>query len=480
MKRKCALLVFFLWLGNITTSLAADVSLEDARIVAQNWLGHYVMAYGSWAGSSSPYITRAELLRYQGNTLAYNFLVSPRGHIVVPSRDELPPVKLYSETTTTSMDQDSDIRDLIVDELFRVGQALDKRVQELARIDFRSTANGRLWEVFRSSEQDFSRRFNESTAAMEFLTYGPLTVTAWGQDEPYNLQTPRWFDGSRTYTGCAITAATQLMEYWNYPTTGQKATSYDWYNGADNILLSQNFALSTYDWTNMLLSYSGGSGTTEQQNAVAKLMSDVGIAFHTDYGPGGEYHQSGADCMEAATIFPYYFKYKDTLRRVDRTSYATDSDWMQVFMFETLSGRPSLLRLRDWINNVSHCVVVDGYRDSPLEQIHLNLGWADGNPPVEDEWYISNHIVTDPYIWTDVNYQAAVIGIVPKGGAAPSAASLISPSGGISTDIPTYTWTAVSNANSYYLWVDDNALCGKIRTWPRRQTSVAFSATNGF
>jgi hypothetical protein len=46
----------------------------------------------------------------------------------------------------------------------------------------------------------------------------------------------------------------------------------------------------------------------------------------------------------------------------------------------------------------------------------------------------------------------------------PGAATLISPSGTITTVTPTYTWNAVSNATWYYLWVDD-AAGNKIKQW---------------
>ena len=46
----------------------------------------------------------------------------------------------------------------------------------------------------------------------------------------------------------------------------------------------------------------------------------------------------------------------------------------------------------------------------------------------------------------------------------PNAATLISPSGTILTNKPTYTWNAVPNATNYYLWVDDSTGT-KIQQW---------------
>ena len=41
---------------------------------------------------------------------------------------------------------------------------------------------------------------------------------------------------------------------------------------------------------------------------------------------------------------------------------------------------------------------------------------------------------------------------------------LVSPAGGISTNIPTYTWTADPNSTWYYLWVDDST-GNRIKQW---------------
>ena len=49
--------------------------------------------------------------------------------------------------------------------------------------------------------------------------------------------------------------------------------------------------------------------------------------------------------------------------------------------------------------------------------------------------------------------------------APPGKATLVSPSGTISTSTPTYTWNAVSTATSYYLWVDEPSGTAVIQTW---------------
>ena len=46
-----------------------------------------------------------------------------------------------------------------------------------------------------------------------------LCTAEWGQENPYNLNCPKSF-GRRLYTGCVATAMSQIMYYYQYPTTG--------------------------------------------------------------------------------------------------------------------------------------------------------------------------------------------------------------------------------------------------------------------
>jgi subtilisin-like proprotein convertase family protein len=424
------------------SAFAGKVELARARQAAQNWLQNSARDK-RLVGKNSYRIIEQEPIIVKNQTVGYNFILSPRGHIIVPSRDELPVVKLYSFTSTLQMDQDSDTAKWIGEELFRVEDALDKHSAEMEGITHANTHNGRLWARFGKD----SAAFAQESAALPVeqaasLQLGPLLATTWDQGDPYNLNAPLWYTGEKTITGCVATAAAQIMKFWNYPTTGQNSTSYTWNNGSTNQTLSANFAASTYDWANMTNSY-GGASTTAQRQAVAKLMSDVGIAFEMVYGissSGG----SAANTMYGETVYPTFFKYKNTVQPVYRTSYASDSAWMQVFRNEVQSGRPSQFRLRD-PSAGGHSVVLDGYRDSPSEQIHLNMGWSE----LYDGWYVSNTIVTGGYSWSDVNYQAALIGIEPAAGQCnpPSSITVPASSGGSHT----VSWVASTTPGVTYL-----------------------------
>ena len=384
---------------------AGDVKLEKAELVAQNWIKSSFNDR-SQAIDPNTRIVGKEIITFKQRTVGYNFLLFPQGHIIVPSRDELPVVKLYSFTNTLSMEKDSETSQWIKEELYLLNEGIDAHQAEMAVVDHERTPNGRLWSLFDKDPAYFGQDYENAFGATESLSLGPILTTTWDQADPYNLHTPLWYNGTKTVTGCVATAAAQIMKFWNYPATGQGSTSYSWNNGSTNQTLSANFASSTYGWSSMTSGYGSGS-TTAQREAVAKLMSDVGIAFHMTYGTSAAGGSSAAT-LDGATVFPTYFKYKSTAHTVSRSSYASDSAWMQVFKSELQAGRPSQIRLRD-PSAGGHSVVVDGYRDSPSEQIHLNMGWSGSY----NGWYVSNNIVTGGYSWSDVGYQAAVVGIEP-------------------------------------------------------------------
>jgi subtilisin-like proprotein convertase family protein len=422
------------------SAFAGKVELARARQAAQNWLQNSARDK-RLVGNNIYRITGQEPVVVNKKTVGYNFILSPRGHIIVPSRDELPVVKLYSFTSTLRMDQETDVAKWISEELFGVEEVLDKHAAEMAGVNHADTHNGRLWARFGKDSALFSRESAALSAQQsEALSFGPLLSTTWNQSDPYNLNTPLWYNGQKTYTGCVATAAAQIMKFWNYPATGQNSTSYTWNNGSTNVTLSANFSTSTYDWGNMTNSY-GGASTTAQRQAVAKLMSDVGIAFNMGYGVSG----SAADTMAGTTVYPDYFKYKDTIHAVYRTSYVSDSAWMQVFNNEVQNGRPSQFRISGPPGG--HSVVVDGYQDSPSEQIHLNMGWSGSY----DGWYVSNNIVAGSYVFNNVDYQAAVIGIEPAVGASQCnpPASITVPSA--SSGTYTVSWGASTTTGVTYV-----------------------------
>ncbi len=189
----------------------------------------------------------------------------------------------------------------------------------------------------------------------------PLLKTKWNQDAPFNNQCP---------TGCVATATAQIMKYHEWPVTGKGSHSYTCeissvWGSTTTKTLSADFSQSTYQWSQMLNNYNG-SYTTAQANAVAKLMSDVGIAEEMGYGP-----ESGTSSYNAYYALKTYFDYDPTLRYVMRDFYELE-EWEQMLRDELDAHRP--VYYAGTGSAGGHAFVFDGYNTNGY--FHVNWGWG--------------------------------------------------------------------------------------------------------
>ncbi len=196
----------------------------------------------------------------------------------------------------------------------------------------------------------------------DFAAISPLCKTTWNQSEPYYNMTPT-IDSSQSATGCVATAMAQVMAYHKWPAKGNGSISYtDGYNNT----YSTDFSKSTYDWANMLDSYSG-SYTTAQANAVAQLMKDCGYSVKMNYSPS----ESGALGIYVACALVDYFDYAKDADAVYRIYY-TLSEWEELIYNQFKAYGPVMLTGQNSYGG--HAFVADGYSANGL--FHINWGWG--------------------------------------------------------------------------------------------------------
>ena len=195
-----------------------------------------------------------------------------------------------------------------------------------------------------------------------------LGETVWNQDSPFNDGCPVDYNGKRCVTGCVATATAQIMYYWKTPTVGTGSHSYTWTMGnGSQKTLSVNFSNSTYDWGNMKPSYNAGY-STQQGQAVAKLMYDVGVASDMQYGSSS----SGTSVQAAARALISYFGYDASMRMI-RPEYTGNRAFADQVLAELQAKRPVLIG-GSTRNNEGHAFVCDGYDGNGY--FHINWGWG--------------------------------------------------------------------------------------------------------
>ncbi|MBQ0102986.1 MAG: C10 family peptidase [Prevotellaceae bacterium] len=235
---------------------------------------------------------------------------------------------------------------------------------------------------------------------------GPLIKTKWGQDAPYNAQTPTYINSNNeeehSRTGCVATAMAQVMAYHKYPAVG-KGSHVDWWSVqvGDIRYESVNYGEATYNW----------DGMTEDD--IAKLMYHCGIAVDMEYDikeRGG----SGATDNKIGAALKTYFGYSKSVSYVEKKNYGTEASWTNLMMTELDNSRPVIYGAWDSHHDFGHELILDGYAKKSDTDVmfHINWGWdgaCDGYYAISalnpDNAYTNNDNVNDFY---DSNHVATI------------------------------------------------------------------------
>lgn len=196
---------------------------------------------------------------------------------------------------------------------------------------------------------------------VERADIAPMITTKWNQDAPYYDQCPT-YNGAKCYTGCVATAIAQIMYYHKWPEQGTGSYSYQW----NRTTLSADFSQSTYKWNAMTNTYNDNS-SAESKEAVAKLMSDVGIACNMRYSTTS----SGTLSIYAAQALSKFFGYDKGIRILSR-DYFTTTEWSDILYSELAASRP-IYYAGATLSREGHAFVFDGYHDG---YYHINWGWG--------------------------------------------------------------------------------------------------------
>lgn len=238
----------------------------------------------------------------------------------------------------------------------------------------------------------------------------PLVTTTWDQGAPYNNLCPKYSGNNRSATGCVATAMAQVMNYHQWPQSA--TTAIPGYTSYSYKLSLSSLPAVTFDWNNMLNSYSG-SASGAAADAVAKLMQYCGYSVEMDYGPS-----SGSNTDMVAAALKEYFDYNTTTTQFVSRSMYTAAKWADLIYHELANGRPVVYG--GMSSGGGHEFVCDGYKyENSTDLFHINWGWSgtsDGYFVLSaldpDEQGIGGSSSDDGF-----NYgQDAVIGIQPSTG----------------------------------------------------------------
>ena len=220
-----------------------------------------------------------------------------------------------------------------------------------------------------------------------------IETALWDQSAPYNLECPTVAEG-QCLTGCTQTASAIIMYHHRWPlaatgtTKPYTTTTYEYNIPGRNIN-------HTYDWDNMLFSYSDDY-TAEQGQAIATLMSDLGHANMADYGV----LETGA--LPNPVTMHENFGYSPNMALISRKGFTHD-EWFSMIRAEIDANNPVFYSGYNEAYTSGHAFVIDGYSDS--DYFHINWGWSgnfngfftlDNMRPIEEydfsyeQWMLAN------------------------------------------------------------------------------------------
>ncbi len=259
-----------------------------------------------------------------------------------------------------------------------------------------------------------------ASTARKTTSVSPLLATQWDQFPYYNAYCPTdpgaGSFGGHVVTGCVATATAQVMKFWNWPAHGVGLHSY---TTTSYGTLSADFGATTYAWGSMPV-----PKATSANAAVARLMSDVGIAVNMQYtaSESGAYVITSTspitNCAEYA--LKNYFDYKTSLHGEARASY-TDATWTGMLKADLDAGRPIIYDGAG--SGGGHCFVLDGYDGSG--NFHINFGWSGF-----DDGYFAISAINPAGVGTGGgsgsynSYQEAILGVEPNSGGSTTPASI--------------------------------------------------------
>ena len=351
-----------------------------ARIITQNEVERVAFIWLQNENSSKEFrIIKKNLsfinsidLKYRGEKIGYIINLDPKGFMIMSYISELSPVKFISYSSDYERIKDHPFIEAIKHDIYffmrKVGY---KREKAFGKSDsFVIDKNKIDIEQIKRNELVWKKLLSGNITQIEaiiFLNYGvtPLLLSRWGQDFPYNMNTP-YIDGKQPPTGCVATAMAQVMYYWKYPEKGHGSNSYKW-NGQT---LEADFNHKYY-WSKMRDSYDG-SEKEEENEAVARLLSDVGISVNMDYSMDGS-----SALINGNNSFVYFFKYSSDIHSVEKAEHSID-EWYDLIKNQIDEGWPliSCVWKKEEGETVAHAVVFDGYRRQVgVNQVHVNMGW---------------------------------------------------------------------------------------------------------
>ena len=338
-------------------AVADNVSVDEARAMANTFIkSHYMASPGSLKAPAMADIVLAHAepsTKLPRANVYYMFNIKGGGFIIVSGEDHALPVLAYSDEGQLDFNNISEpLQDIL--------SAYKAEIEYLLTHDIKAP-------------KSFKQTLNEGSPVV-----GPLTLTEWGPESPYNTQCPP-NNGTFSKVGCVAVAQAQYVYFWKYPVTCDSLPAYYGSRLKDTV---PALPPTTFEYNKMLLSYGYWNINTqkfvpydytqEQVYEVAKLCRYCGQASKMNYSAGS----STSDGVSKGLMILGY----DAAGKIISMADYELEDWHAIIK-GILDQEKPIMYMGFGTGSPSHAFICDGYTDD--DYFHMNLGWYGYN----NGWY---------------------------------------------------------------------------------------------
>ncbi|PKH51154.1 hypothetical protein CXF68_10870 [Tenacibaculum sp. Bg11-29] len=368
------------------STFANPINKKTAISVANKWLSNKLQRS---AKTNQKEILSLKEIHHNERVVYYIISFKKGGFVIVSADDSTKPILAYSDTSFFDTNLENPTTKTLLNgyKSFVYESALAQKTSKM-----KSANSG--WNRLLKSKSQNQRKTKVIAPFMDDILYT--------QSSGFQKFCPSDDDG-QAIVGCVATAMSQVMRYWEFPSTGSGKTSYN-HNKYGNI--SVDFETQQYDWDNM--------SKTRADDENAKLSYHAGVAVKMNYGTSAN-GGSGAYTTNALSSLKRNFKYNNGARMVYRYRYS-DNEWSNVIKEQLNEKRPVLYSGRSknledpTAGGAGHLFALDGYDTTDQgDFFHINWGWAGRS----NGYFYLTEMVTHggKYNWIDNN--AVIINLYP-------------------------------------------------------------------
>ncbi|MCI5141738.1 MAG: hypothetical protein D3909_08430, partial [Candidatus Electrothrix sp. ATG1] len=384
------------------SAMAKPTTDGQARRVVRYWLHQNQQPLETKMG---PEVLDVETFRNDAGQALYHVVsLQPDGFVIIAGDDQVEPIIAFISQGNYDPSLDNPLGAL-------VSRDVPGRIEHVRGFDMQSGGNGATafqqeneYDMVRKAQQKWGRldrELNEATSGSHDLLDGAISEEAslsdvrvepllgemsWGQstekggEQCYNLYTPHNY-----VCGCVATAMSQVMRFYQHPTTAVGTDSFTIEVDSDEeerSLRGGNGSGGAYNWSAMTDGPTISSSIARQ--AIGALTHDTGVSVNMSYTSGS----SATDTLRAADAFVDTFGYSNAIKGYNSGDNIPSAERDAMTNANLQADYPVLYGIRRYDEEnetwYGHAVVCDGYGyDNSTMYHHLNMGWSGGS----NAWY---------------------------------------------------------------------------------------------